>query len=300
VSGFRRVWALLLAVGSMAVLAPACVPPRVAAGRILVTAAFYPLAEAAQVVGGRRVEVVDLTPSGAEPHDVELTARDLRRLEDARVVVYVGGGFQPALDRALANRGKRSGVLDVVRTVSTLPGEKRTARDPHVWLDPLRYAQIVERVGRSLAEADPPGRDYYVNRAASYARELAGLDAEFRSGLSGCRVRTLVTAHGAFAYLAARYGFRQVAISGISPESEPNPRHLADVARTVRREKVTTVYFESLVSPKVAEALARETGARAAALNPIESRTAAEARQGKDYMELMREDLEALREGQGC
>ena len=252
-----------------------------------IVAAFYPLAFAAEEVAGSGVEVRNLTPPGVEPHDAELSPRDVERVRSARVVLYLGGGFQPALEEALD--GARGQTVDLLRglDVRTAGG----APDPHVWLDPQRYAQIAERVGDALGAP---------KRGSTLAGRIRELDRELRSGLAHCRRRTIVTSHAAFGYLAARYGLEQVAISGLSPESEPSPRAFERAAARVRRTGATTVFFEPLVSPRLARAVARETGARTDVLNPLEGLTQSELQHGSDYFAVMQANLAALRRGLEC
>lgn len=254
-------------------------------GRTDVVAGFYPLAWAAEQVGGESVTVRNLTPPGAEPHDVELSARDVDRIRDADVVLLLGGHFQPALERAA--EGARGTVLDLLGSAD---GGEETA-DPHVWLDPARFAAIVERIGTALGRPEP---------AARLAGRLRALDVEYRRGLAECERRELVTAHAAFGYLADRYGLQQISISGISPEAEPSARRLEQVAQQVREHRATTVFVEPLVSARVAETVARETGTTTATLNPIEGLTEDELAAGADYVSLMRANLETLRRGLGC
>ena len=249
-----------------------------------VVAAFYPLAFAAERIAGPGTEVTDATPPGAEPHDVELSARDVERIRSADLVLYLGGGFQPALERALDGADGRS--VDLLEGV-----ELRDEGDPHVWLDPLRYAAIVERIGLELDEED---------RAAALAAELQELHAEYEAGLGDCARRELVTSHAAFGYLADRYDLEQVALTGLSPEAEPSARELERVVEEVRASGATTVFSETLVSPRLAETVARETGARTAVLNPLEGLTREELDRGEDYFSVMRANLQALRAGLGC
>ncbi|HVM17416.1 MAG TPA: zinc ABC transporter substrate-binding protein [Gaiellaceae bacterium] len=263
-----------------------------------VAAAFYPLAFAAERVGGRGVDVRNLTPPGAEPHDVELSARDVERIRAAGVVLYLGGGFQPALERAVA--GADGTTVDLLEAVELLPlshghahgeEEAEATLDPHVWLDPLRYAAIVREIGIVLDAR---------SRAEELAAELRGLDREFREGLADCARREIVTSHAAFGYLADRYELEQIAIAGLSPEAEPSARDLERIVEEVREHRATTVFAETLVSPRVAETVAREAGARTAVLNPLEGLTADERARGDDYFDVMRANLETLREALGC
>jgi zinc transport system substrate-binding protein len=245
-----------------------------------VVAGFYPLAWAAQQVGGPGLRVENLTPAGAEPHDLEPSARDVQRIRDARVVLYVRG-FQPALERALEGRDGPS--LDV-RGGSA-------GQDPHVWLDPVRFAAIARSIARELGRTQAAG---------AVDERLSVLDRAFRAGLASCRRHEIVTSHAAFGYLAARYGLRQVSLAGLSPEAEPTPQALKRLVDTVRATGATTVFTEPLVSPRLAETVARETGARTAILDPIEGLTTEQQRRGDDYLSIMRRNLSALRQALSC
>ena len=255
-----------------------------------VVAAFYPLAFAAERVGGPAFDVENLTPPGVEPHDIELSPRDVERIRGADVVLYLGGGFQPALEDAV--EGADGDVVDLLAGLELRRGHGEDEPfDPHVWLDPVRFAAVVGRVGRVL---ERPGG------AAPLVAELRRLDGAYRRGLASCDRRTVVTSHDAFGYLTSRYGLEQLAISGLSPEAEPTPRDLERVARSVRRRGATTVFFETLVSPRLAETVARETGAAVALLDPLEGLTEEDLGRGANYLTVMRANLHALRGGLGC
>jgi zinc transport system substrate-binding protein len=254
-------------------------------GRETVAASFYPLAFAARQIGGASVEVENLTPPGAEPHDLEPTAEDVEDIQSADLVLLLGQGFQPSLEKAAENaRGEVSELLDT-------PGLDVTPGDPHVWLDPGRFAKVVAAIGRAMGNGAV---------ARSLVRRLEALDRAYRAGLSSCRRRDVVTSHEAFGYLADRYGLRQVAISGISPEAEPTPRDLQRVIDVTRETGATTVFTEPLVSPKLAQTVAAETGGTTAVLDPIEGLTPEEEDAGEDYFTLMRRNLAKLEDGLGC
>jgi len=243
-----------------------------------VVAAFYPLAFAAQQIGGAGVSVTNLTPPGVEPHDLELSGSDIRTIADADLVLYLRG-FQPSLEAAIDSTS--APAVDLLRAAVT---------DPHLWLDPAQYALLGKRIGREL------GRHA---QAELFAVKLRVLDREFRRGLSRCERNEIVTTHAAFSYLA-RYGLKQVAITGVSPESEPTPGKLEDVVRQVRATGATTVFVEPLVSPRLAETVAREVGAQTALLNPLEGLSEEEIAAGEDYFSVMRENLAVLRKALEC
>lgn len=272
-------------------------------GKISVVAAFFPLQEAASRVGGNLVAVTNLTAPGIEPHDIELTPDQLRSIASSDLVLYLGGGFQPAVQNAV---GQASGsVVDVSQGLRSLPvppgeGADQLAADPHVWLDPVLYEQIIERVAQALSSVDPSHASTYRENASRFDQQVAAVDRAYRIGLLHCARRVIVTSHAAFGYLATRYDLTQEAISGLSPDVEPTPQDLADLKALVERDHITTIFTEELVSPKVAETLANETGTTTAVLNPLESLTPDEVAAGDDYLSVMNQNLQTLRSALAC
>ncbi|MGI9196774.1 MAG: metal ABC transporter substrate-binding protein, partial [Candidatus Nanopelagicales bacterium] len=227
-----------------------------------VVAAFYPLAYAAEQVGGDAVDVIDLTPPGAEPHDLELTAQQVAQIAEADLVLYIPG-FQPAVDEAVAQQaGDRA--LDVTQGIDLIPG------DPHVWLDPVNMSIIGTSIADRLGTSLPDLADTATAGAQRLSADMSALNDEWTAGTQSCTIRDLVVSHEAFGYLARAYGFTQVGIAGLSPESEPSPARLAEVAALVKNRGVTTIYYETLVDPKIAQTVAAETGATTAVLDPLE------------------------------
>lgn len=284
--------------------------------RLEVSAAFYPLQWASERIGGQHVVVSGLTKPGAEPHDLELTPKAVANLAASDVVVYLAG-FQPAVDDAVETQAKDAGFDVSPHADLTLAptgdgvdhaGESAAehqahadvagAKDPHFWLDPLRFAKVATAIGERFAAADPANAAAYRDGAAALVKDLGTLDGEFETGLAQCRSNELVTGHAAFAYLADRYGLSQEGIAGINPDAEPDAATLRDLAAHVKENAVTTIYTETLASPALAETVARETGATTAVLDPIEGLTTASA--GADYLEVMRSNLATLRTGQQC
>lgn len=277
-------------------------------GKVHAIASFYPLQYLTQQIGGGHVDVAGLTKPGVEPHDLELSPRQTGSLSDADLVVYLKG-LQPAVDEAV----QQAHPKHVAQAAEYAPLEKHgtevdgvsgrtapeagdhseeAAGDPHIWLDPLRLAKVAEGVRAQLTAADPRhAADYRANARALVGR-LHTLDREFRDGLSGLPDRTFITGHAAFGYLAERYRLDEVAISGIDPEAEPSPAHLADLQRTARRKHVSTVFFEALASPKTARTLARDLHLRTAVLDPLEG---VKHPSKDDYFSIMRRNLKNLR-----
>lgn len=259
--------------------------------RPTVVVGAYPFAWLVSQVGGDLVTVTDLVKPGVEPHDVELTPRQVGQVKDAEVVVYLKG-FQPAVDDAVEGaQGLDLGT--VVRQVGR--GEDARGKDPHVWLDPVLMQQMAAAVADRLAAADPAHAARFRTGAAVVGQLLKALDRETAGRLTHCRQHDIVTSHAAFAYFAARYHLVQRGITGLSPDAEPSPKRLAEVADFARANGVTTIFFERLVSPKLARTLASEIGARTAVLDPIES-----VEGHDDYLTVMRRNAATLATALGC
>jgi zinc transport system substrate-binding protein len=277
-------------------------------GTVDVMASFYPLQFVAQQVGGDRVDVQSLTPPGAEPHDVELSPAQVSRIDTADLVVYLSG-FQAAVDDAVAQTSPAH-VVDAANDTTLMPADEHHegesdaehdehdhgALDPHFWLDPSRMPSVVDDVAAALTEIDPDGADTFAANAAALTQRFDDLDAAYSAGLAQCASRTFVTTHEAFGYLADHYDLEQVGISGVDPEAEPSPARLAEVSTLVRDEGVTTIFFETLVSPKVAETLAGDLGVDTAVLDPIEGLADPDA----DYFSIAEANLAALRVALSC
>ena len=289
--------------------------------RLSVVASFYPLQFAAERVGGDHVQVENLTKPGAEPHDLELAPADVGRLAEADLVVFLHG-FQPAVDDAVESEAGDAAydVAPDARLGLTAPAdthgkdghegeeegdeseeshdEEAGTTDPHFWLDPTRLADVADALAEQLATLDEANAEDYRDNAAALRADLEALDAEMTAGLASCASTDLVTSHSAFGYLADRYGFEQEGLSGLSPEDEPSPKDLAEVSEFVTEHDVATIYYETLVSPAIADTVAQETGARTAVLDPIEGLSDTSA--GGDYLEVMRANLTSLQTGQSC
>lgn len=278
--------------------------------RLDVVASFYPLQYAAERVGGDAVTVTNLTKPGAEPHDLELSPKDVAAVSDADLVVYLDG-FQPAVDEAAKNQAGAKAYdvapaarLDLQGVEEDHEGDaahadgEHSATDPHFWLDPTRLADVADALAQRLGTADPAKAATFTANAKALRTDLEALDGEFTAGLASCGNKDLVTSHQAFGYLAQRYGLTQVGITGLTPEAEPDAATIARTADFVKKNKVTTIYYETLVSPDVAKTVAAETGARTAVLDPLEGISDASA--ARDYLGVMRANLAALKTGQPC
>ena len=281
-------------------------------GKLAVTASFYPMQYLAERIGGADVSVTTLTGPGVEPHDLELKPRQAAQLGEADVILYLKG-IQPAVDDAI----DQSGVRNIVDAASLTTLEKHgveagvheethaaeaeeatpDGNDPHIWLDPVRFAQVAKGVGAALEKADPDHAAAFRKNTATLVEDLGALDTSYKKGLANAATRTFITTHAAFAYLAERYGLEQEAINGVDPESEPSPARIKALGTIAKRDKVTTVFFEALASDRTARTVAGDTGLRTDVLDPLEGIT--DKSKGDDYIEVMRSNLAALQKALG-
>lgn len=279
-------------------------------GRLRVLTSFYPMYDFACKIGGDCIDVTNMVPSGTEPHDWEPSTNDLKNLEKADVFIYNGADMEPWADDLLVSRSDTLRVVEASENVElrTTDGEHEHAHehedadhhhgdfDPHVWLDPENAKIEMEAIRDALCAADPENSTVFQSNYEKYAAELDALDAEFREKLAPLPNRTIVVAHEAFGYLCDAYGLTQVGIEGLSPDSEPDPGRMAEVIDFVREHSISTIFFEELVSPKVAEAIASETGAQVKMLSPLEGLSDEQAAAGADYFSVMHDNLAALME----
>ena len=293
----RRLLAPALAlalVGCGSPSAPSATPA--AGGGLNVVVAFYPYQFVAGRVLGDLGTVSNLTPVGAEPHDLELSARQIASLATADLVIYQRG-FQAAVDEAIAQAAPRA-VLDVTALVPPVATAGGSSPDPHLWLDPTNLSPVATAVADALGRQAPAQAERLMANATTLAADLAALDQEFATGLAGCSVRTFVTTHTAFGYLADRYDLDQVGIAGLDPEAEPSAARIKEIHALVTRTGVTTIFFETLTNDAVAKAIAGDLGLRTDVLDPVEGLS--DASRGGDYPAIMRANLAALRQANTC
>ncbi|MDQ0878415.1 zinc transport system substrate-binding protein [Paenibacillus sp. V4I3] len=285
-------------------------------GKLNVVTSFYPMYEFTKQVAGDHANVIALIPPGAEPHDWEPSAKDMKQLKNANVFVYNGiveGWAEQALKSA---ENKNRVVVEASKGIELMEGlaeeeheedhkkedknHKEEAHgdkilDPHVWLTPVLAVQEVEAIVIGLTQADPAHKEDYRKNADAYIGKLKALDESFKTGLTNVKRKEFVTQHAAFGYLAKEYGLTQVPIAGLSPEEEPAPDKMADIIKFAKDNKVQTIFFETLVDPKVANTIAKEVGAKTAVLNPLEGLTDDDKKKNLDYIGVMTNNLEALK-----
>jgi zinc transport system substrate-binding protein len=277
-------------------------------GRFDVVASFYPMAYLADQIGGSHVHVTSLTQPGQEPHDLEISARQTAMLQESDAVLYLKN-LQPSVDDAVAQSGLKTKIDAASFTTlekhgnevgghaashDTSRNEELSGLDPHIWLDPVRYAQVAEGVGKAFEKADPDHAADYKKNTAALVKRLDALDVQFKDGLAHTKSKVFITTHAAFGYLAERYGLTEEAINGLDPESEPSAARVKDLETMAKADGVTTVFYETLVSDKTAKTIAADAGLKTDVLDPIEGITARS--RGKDYFAVQEANLKALRQ----
>ncbi|MFI1887112.1 metal ABC transporter substrate-binding protein [Streptomyces jumonjinensis] len=280
-------------------------------GKLKVVASFYPMQFLAERIGGDHVTVSTLTKPGVEPHDLELKPRQTAELNDAGYLLYLKG-LQPAVDKAidqaevphktdaaaLTELEIHGGADDAHDDHAAEDGHSHEGGDPHIWLDPVKYAEVADGVGKALQKADPDHADAYRKNTNTLVSELKKLDADYRQGLADTATKSFITTHTSFGHLAERYGLDQEGIAGISPDAEPSPARIKELHTLAEKENVTTVFFETLADDRTAKTLAGDTGLKTAVLDPLEGIT--DASQGDDYIEVMQANLAALQKALGA
>ncbi|MFG2605665.1 metal ABC transporter substrate-binding protein [Streptomyces sp. NPDC048514] len=282
-------------------------------GKFDVVASFYPMTYLAEQIGGEHVHVTTLTSPGQEPHDLEISPRQIATLEESDAVLYLKN-LQPAVDDAVDQSSLGTKIDAASLTTLEVHGDEvgghaaahdddhghrgPAGKDPHVWLDPVRYAQVAEGVGKAFEKGDPGHAADYRKNTADLVGRLHGLDQRFRDGLAHTRSKVFVTTHAAFGYLAERYGLTEEAINGLDPESEPSAARVKDLEHMAQADGVTTVFYETLVSDRTAKTVANDSGLRTDVLDPIEGITGKS--RGKDYFAVQRANLEALQRALGA
>lgn len=280
-----------------------------------VAASFYPLAFLSEQIGGDAVSVTQITPGGVEPHDYEPTPQQIAAVHTAKVFIMNGAGVDGWADKVRDDL-TQNGILTLRMLDQITPlggfnenGEADPTRpssanadiqDPHIWLDPVNVEKEATLIRDAFISADPIHADVYRTNANALTTKLTDLDQSYRSSLKTCRIRAAVVSHNAFRYMAKEYGFQTLAIAGLSPDQEPAPKRMAELADFARKNGVKYIFFETLVSPKLAQTVADEIGAQSLVLNPIEGLTADDVAKGEDYLSIMRENLHNLRAALEC
>lgn len=272
-------------------------------GKVSIVATFYPLAEFAQQVGGKLVDVKSLVPNGIEPHDYEPTPQDIRDIQTAQVSIFNGGELDPwaaKLEDGLRKKGTL--VINMINDLGIAAKSDKPAYDidPHIWLDPVIAQQEIAIIRNTLIKVDPNHSQEYLGNSAAFTAQLAKLDQDYQQGLAICSLHEIITSHAALGYLAQRYNFVMDAISGLSPEQEPSAKRIAEISTLAKDKGIHHVFFETLVSPKIAQIITSEAHAIPLVFNPLEGLTSQEQQQGEGYISIMQQNLTNLKTALSC
>lgn len=278
--------------------------------RIAISASFYPLAEFAKNIGGENVQVINITPAGAEPHNYEPSPQEIARIYSSKIFLYNGAGLDPWAEK-ISSEVEKKGVVSINMTqfFELLRSEKNHEKkpnsdkknlDPHIWLDPTVASRMVETIRNALVKIDPSNTAAYFKNTREYQDKLFALDQKYQKELAFCEIHYIVASHRAFDYMAKHYNINVISIAGISPEEEPSPKWIAEIARLASEKKIQYIFFETLASPKLAETIAREIRAETLVFNPIEGLTDAEIASGENYVSLMEKNLKNLQTALIC
>jgi len=295
-------------------------------GRLTVIATLFPLYDFARNIAGDRAVVKLLLPPGAEPHSFEPKPADIVMLNRADIFIYTNKFMEPWAEKLLKGRGgKELSVVDASHGVRFIEGSIDGAEggnqqqhrksvkkeddaehevqsaDPHIWLDFSNAQQIVDNIAKAFIAKDPANKDSYTRNAGAYKTRLEGLDSAYQKGLSNCRKKVFVSGgHYTFGYLADRYGLRYRAAYGFSPDAEPTARNLADISKMLRQEGLNHLFYEELLTPRIADTLAKETGATLLKLHGSHNISKEEFNANRTFVELMERNLDNLMTGLQC
>ena len=272
-------------------------------GKFQVTASFYPYYFFASQIGRDKANVVNITPAGAEPHDYEPSAGDIVRIDSSQLLI-LNGQVEPWGAKIQSDlKGKSTAVLVTgagLFTQKVTDESGITGIDPHIWLSPTRAKVQVKAILNEFIKLDPQNTDYYITNAATLQAALDKIDSDYKTGLASCQKKDIVTSHAAFGYMASDYGLTQISIAGLSPDAEPSLEEMANITNFVKANGIKYIFFESLVSPKLSQTIANETGAQILVLDPLEGLTPNAIAQGQNYLTVMEQNLHNLKVALNC
>lgn len=266
-------------------------------GKVNVVTSFYPLYEFTKEIGGEYVNAINLVPAGVEPHDWSPKSRDIKNMTQAQVFVYQGAGFEGWVEDFLGSLSADSTlkVVEASKGAALIKtSENKEEFDPHAWLSPLNAVKMANNIKEALISADPTHKDAYERNYTSYMAKLTDLDARFKKELAQTSKKEIAVSHQAFAYLCRDYGLTQLAIMGLSPDAEPTAQDLKKMNEYIKEHQLKYIFFEELVSDKLAKTLAKDANVDTMVLNPIEGLTEEQVQAGETYISMMDKNLKNL------
>nr|WP_319487316.1 metal ABC transporter substrate-binding protein [uncultured Caproiciproducens sp.] len=270
--------------------------------KLKVYTSFYAMYDFTKKVGGDKIDVTNLVPAGTEPHDWEPATTDVVNLEKADILVYNGASMESWVEKVLGSlQNKNLTAVEASKGLDLMAGhaeegEETTKYDPHVWLSPENAKKEMENIKNALVQADAANKNTYESNYEKYAAQFDELDQEYKTAATSFTSKDIIVAHQAFGYLCKAYGLNQIAIEGLTADSEPDPARMSEIIKFAKEHKVKTIFFEDLVSPKVAETIAKAVGAKTATFNPLEGLTDEEQSKGLEYVSVMKQNLQTLKD----
>ncbi|MCR4430196.1 MAG: metal ABC transporter substrate-binding protein [Tepidanaerobacteraceae bacterium] len=291
----KGILSAIIIMASLALAASACgaknaAPEENASYQLKIYTTFYPLYDFTKKIVGDMADVENMIPAGVEPHDFEPSPRQMAALYSAKVFIFLGEPMDTWAKKAESQLAAKG-----VRVVEAGKGLIRD-NDPHVWLDPVMAKEMSRRICKAVEDVDAKNKSYYEKNMLLLGKKFDELDERYKEGLSAVSRKDIVTSHSTLGYLSKRYGLNQISITGLSPQEEPSPRKMAELAQICREKGIKYIFFETLASPKLSETLAREVGAQTLVFNPVEGLTEEEIKAGEDYFSIMEKNLENLKE----
>ena len=253
---------------------------------------FYPIYDFTSKIVGDKYKVINITPNGEEPHDFEPTPKDIEKLYDSDALLINGLNMEPWLDSAPKEIKNKAYVV----TDSIITRKENNVLDPHVWLS-IKNARIeLKNIYEYILKLDPINKDYYENNYNEYDKKFADLQTDYKESLKDLTKPYLVTSHAAFGYLCDEFGLTQLYLSGLEPDATPTAKDIEKIINAVNKYKITTIFYEEMVGPEIANKIAKETGVKCEVLCTLESLTKDEINNKEDYLTKMYDNLTKIKE----
>ena len=254
--------------------------------KLQVYASIYPIYDFAKKIAGDKADIYNMTSAGSEPHDFEITSKDMANLTKANLFIYNGGGMEHWVDTV------KDSIKDIKYIEASL-GIPNDELDPHFWLSPIKAKKEMENIKNAFIEIDSNNANYYNSNYNVYAAHLDDLDNIFRNYLSNIKNTNLVVTHPAFGHFCKEYSLNQVAIA----RDEADPKAMSETITFIKNNNVEAIFYEDFSSSKLVDSIAKETGVKIYTLNPIESLSEEYINSGEDYFSVMEKNFEALTNG---
>lgn len=280
--------------------------------KMIVTTTIYPLYSIAKAVGDESIVLNNLIPFGVEAHSFDPKPSDMTKLSNSDIFITSGNLMEPWKDKIVKALKIEDKVFDMsnhvkLREISEHNNENdkhehkhESNIDPHYWVSLNNYILMTKAITKLFIEKDPENKDIYSKNSDNYLQKIEVLKDKYDSNLRNCTNKKILVNHDAFGYFAQEYDVKQYSISGLTPDSKPSAKVISELINLVKNEKINTVFFEEFASPKVAQAIAKETGAIAQALRPAENISKNENKRSYGYLEIMEDNLEKLKYAMNC